>query len=318
MKLNKSIKLIDLLLRNIDTSIKYEIIGDSFISVEGINDYQVAQENDITWVDFEPLYNKAFISDASVIIINKLPDKLPLHKVLIITENPLRLFDSLLAKNIKQIQKKTFFKQYLNKKYVTGVNCRIYKGVKIGRDVVIGNDCTIYPNVVIYDNTIIGDNVVIHANSVVGADPFAYIKQTDNSYYKREPYGRVIILDNVEIGALCTIDKGITCDTIIGCGTKTDDQIHIGHDVWVGSNCFFSGQVAIAGYVRIKNNCVFWGKSGVISSISVCNNTTLLASSIIFKDVKEENTTLFGIPAEKSLNYWKGKAKVRNLINENK
>lgn len=315
MKLVDKIRISDFLLME---NLLVEIIGNSDLLIGGLNDYQVAQKDDITWVDFDPLYNKSFLSEASAIIINKLPEKYPADKVLVITEKPLLLFNRLLENAKGHKVSKSFFQQYFKKKYIAGKNCRIHKGVKIGNNVVIGNDCTIYPNVVIYDNVIIGDNVIVHANSVIGADPFAYIKQCDDTYFKREPYGSVIILDNVEIGALSTIDRGITSDTIIGSGTKTDNHVHIGHDVWVGSNCFFSGQVAIAGYVRIKNNCTFWGKSGVISSINVCNNTTVLASSIVFKDVKEENTTLFGIPAEKSINYWKYKAKIRSIINENK
>lgn len=316
MKLFDTTRIGDFL--KLEDNISYKINGSVDVLIGGLNDYQVVQEDDLTWVDYEPLYNKVILTDAKVILINKLPEKYPTDKVFIVTVKPLLLFNCLLEKANKQLQKKAFFQHYFKKKYTIGVKCKIHNSVKIGNNVVIGDGCTIYPNVVIYDNVIIGDNVIIHANTVLGADPFAFIKQSDDSYFKRVPYGRVIILDNVEIGALCTIDRGITSDTIIGIGTKTDNHVHIGHDVWIGSNCFFSGQVAIAGYVRIKNNCTFWGRSGVISSINVCSYTTVLASSIVFKDVYEENSTLFGIPAEKSINYWKAKAKVRNLINENK
>lgn len=314
MKLVDKIRINDFF--NKCNNISYKISGSLDVLIGGLNDYQVAQEDDITWIDYEPLYNKAFLSDAKVIIINKLPEKFPVDKVLVVTENPLLLFNTLLENANDQLPKKTFLQQYFKKKYITGKNCKIYKGVKIGNNVVIGDGCTIYPNVVIYDNVIVGDNVIIHANSVLGADPFAYIKQSDDSYFKRKPYGRVIVLDNVEIGALCTVDKGITSDTIIGYGTKTDNHVHIGHDVWIGSNCFFSGQVAIAGYVRIKNNCTFWGKSGVISSLSITNNTTVLASSIVFKDVIIENQNLFGIPAVNSIKYWKNKVRIKKILSE--
>ena len=155
------------------------------------------------------------------------------------------------------------------------------------------------------------NNVTIHANSVIGAAPFAHIKQKNGSYKKRNAWGDVIILDNVEIGALCTVDRGITDSTIIGDGTKMDDHVHIGHDVWIGSDCYFSAQTAIAGYVRIKNDCTFWGRSGVANSLFVEEGTTLLSNSVITKNVVKRGLTLVGDPAEQSYKYWKRMALLR-------
>src|SRR5690606_18278197 len=98
----------------------------------------------------------------------------------------------------------------------------------IGNNVTIGNNCVIHSNVSIYDDTIIGDHVTIHAGSILGASAFYYKKRPDG-FDQLISGGRVVIKDNVDIGALCTIDKGVTGDTTIGEGSKLDNQIQIGH-----------------------------------------------------------------------------------------
>src|SRR5205085_2804736 len=129
-----------------------------------------------------------------------------------------------------------------------GTGTVIQPGAFIGNNVVIGKNCLIHSNVSVYDHTEIGNDVIIHANTVIGSDAF-YFKRRKDYYDKMLSCGRVIIHDRVEIGASCTIDKGVSGDTIIGEGTKIDNQVHIGHDTVIGKNCLFAAQVGIAGVV---------------------------------------------------------------------
>lgn len=321
MKLNYPHKLQELLNYSTTSGCKWSIIGEKCVEIIGINDYQVAHQGEMAWVDYEGLYHRVFASEASVIIINKEPKELPKNKTLVIVENPLFLFDHIISEYIKKQSSKLSIWNKLIKachyKRCIGEKTRIHEGVKIAQNVCIGNNVTIYPNVVIYDNVTIGDNVVIHANTVIGGPPFSHIKQKDGRYVKRNTWGGVILLDNVEIGASCTIDRGITDFTVIGEGTKMDNHVHIGHDTWIGSHCYFSAQVAIAGYVRIKNNCAFWGRSGVINSVNVAEGTCLLSNSVITKSIYKEALTLAGYPAEEAHNYWKRKALLKYAIERN-
>lgn len=315
MKFHHPYDIESLLRHYVDPSIAYTLVGDPTTKVTGLNDYEVVHPEEITWVDFDGLYNRVFKTEASVVFIDKMPKKQPEGKVLVLTASPLTLFDNLAENyNAQHTPKPSFGSRLFGKKrYTLGHNVKIGKGVSIGNNVSIGDNVTLYPNVVIYDNVIIGNNVVIHANSVIGAEPFAHIKQADCSYRKREAWGKVFILDDVEMGACCTVDRGITETTIVGKGCKMDDHVHIGHDTWIGSNCYFSAQVAIAGYVRMKNNCVFWGKAGVINSLNIEESTVVLAHSIVMKDVKEKNQTLVGYPAESSSEYWKRLAIMKQI-----
>ena len=315
MKFSHPYEIKSLLQQYVDNSIAYTLVGDPTTKTTGLNDYEVVLPDEITWVDFEGLYNKVFKTKANVIVIDQMPKVMPENKVLILTSSPLALFDNLAKNyNAQHTTKSSFLNRLIGKKqYTLGHNVKIGEGTRIGNNVSSGNNVTIYPNVVIYDNVIIGNNVVIHANSVIGAEPFAHIKQADRSYQKRQSWGKVIILDDVEMGACCTVDRGITETTIVGKGCKMDDHVHIGHDTWIGSNCYFSAQVAIGGYVRMKNNCVFWGKAGVISSLNIEESTVVLAHSIVMKDVKEKNQTLVGYPAENSSEYWKRMAILKQI-----
>ncbi len=114
----------------------------------------------------------------------------------------------------------------------------------VGNHVTIGRNCVIHPGVTILDHCVIGDEVIIQAGTVIGSDAFYYNKKTNRPvHYKRMlSGGRVVIEDQVEIGANCTIDRGVSGDTIIGAGTKMDNLVHIGHDTVVGKNCLFAAK----------------------------------------------------------------------------
>jgi UDP-3-O-[3-hydroxymyristoyl] glucosamine N-acyltransferase len=182
---------------------------------------------------------------------------------------------------------------------VIGEGTYIAPNVFIGDEVVIGRHCRILPNVTIMGHCVIGDNVIIQAGTVIGSDAFYYNTKKDREvWYKRmESCGRVIIEDDVEIGAGCTIDRGVTNDTVIGRGSKLDNMIHIGHDTIVGKNCLFAAQVGIAGATNIGDGVILWGQVGVSKTLTIGDNAVVLAQSGVPSSL-DGGKTYFGYPAE--------------------
>jgi UDP-3-O-[3-hydroxymyristoyl] glucosamine N-acyltransferase len=141
--------------------------------------------------------------------------------------------------------------------------------------------------------------VIIQAGTVIGSDAFYYNTKKDREvwYKKMESCGRVVIEDDVEIGAGCTIDRGVSHDTRIGRGTKMDNLIHIGHDTVTGRNCLFAGQAGIAGAVEIGNGVILWGQVGVSKTLTIGDNAIVFAQSGVRASL-EGGKAYFGSPAE--------------------
>ncbi len=266
-------------------------IGDTQFEVLGLNEIHVVEPGDIVFVDHPKYYDKALNSAATIILINKEVD-VPPGKALLISDDPFR--DTLnLIEHFSPFQKAD---KPITESAKIGNGTIIQPNVFVGNNVIIGDNCLIHAGVSIYDNTVIGNNVIIHANTTLGGDAFYYQKR-EGAYQQFTSCGRVIIQDNVHIGANCSIDKGVTGDTTIGEGTKIDNIVHIGHDTVVGKNCLFASQVGIAGCVIIKDNVTLWGQVGVASDLTINNNVTVYAQSGVGKDL-EEGKTYFGSPCE--------------------
>lgn len=144
-----------------------------------------------------------------------------------------------------------------------GEGTSIAEGVRVGNNVTIGRDCFIHPNCVIYDGVEIGDRCVIHSGAVIGADGFGYVKGSDGSYQKFPQIGRVLIGNDVEIGANSCIDRGSLGDTTIGDGTKLDNLVQVAHNVSIGQNVVIAAQTGISGSCVIEDNCVIGGQVGI-------------------------------------------------------
>ncbi len=182
---------------------------------------------------------------------------------------------------------------------VIGKGTTIYPNAFIGHHVVIGENCLIHPNVSILDHCVIGNNVIIQAGTVIGTDAFYYNTKKDREvwYRKMESCGRVVIEDDVEIGAGCTIDRGVSHDTRIGRGSKLDNLIQVGHDTVIGRNCLMASQVGIAGAVEIGNGVILWGQVGVSKTLSIGDNAVVYAQSGVPASL-EGGKTYFGSPVE--------------------
>ncbi len=304
MKINPSISLSD-----ISKLINADFFGDPEFKVTGINEIHMVVAGDITFVDHPKYYKKALDSNATTILINKKVE-VPEGKAIIISEDPFRDFNAL----INHFQPFIPSTQMIDPSAIIEDGTIIQPGAFIGPDVKIGKNCLIHANVSIYQHTEIGDNVIIHSGSVLGADAF-YFQRRDGETIKFQSCGKVIIKDNVEIGACCTIDKGVTGDTVIGEYTKLDNHIQIGHDTVVGKQCLFASHVAIAGVSEIKDNVIIWGQVGISKDLVIGENATILARSGVGKSL-EGNKVYFGAPAMEARKKWKEIAKIRELTKD--
>lgn len=295
-------------LEQIATIINAKYVGASDFPVLGMNEIHVVQAGDIVFVDHPKYYEKALHSKATIVLINK-EVECPEGKALLISDDPFRDFNKL-TDFFKPFQKAT---NLIAPSARIGENTIIQTGAFVGNNVVIGNNCCIHSNVTIYDDCIIGDNVTIHAGTVLGADAF-YYKKRPNGFDKLKSAGRVVIEDNVDLGALCTIDRGVTADTTIKKGTKIDNQVHIGHDTVVGEKCLIASQTGIAGCVVIENEVTIWGQVGIISGITIGEKSVILAQSGISKSL-EGGQSYFGSPAGEAREKYKEISAIKQLIN---
>ena len=282
--------------------IQCRFVGDPSFPVQGINEIHVVQEGDIVFVDHPKYYDKALQSAATVVLINK-EVACPDGKALLITDDPFRDFNKL-TRHFKPFQSSS---SSISNTAEIGEGTIIQPNSFVGNHVKIGTNCQIHSNVAIYDHTIIGDNVIIHAGSVLGADAF-YYKRRESGYDQLLSGGRVVIANNVGIGALCTIDKGVTGDTTIGEGTKIDNQVHVGHDTVIGKNCLIASQTGIAGCVIIEDDVTIWGQVGTTSGITIGSKAIILGQTGVTKSVAG-GKTYFGTPIEES------REKLKQLVN---
>jgi len=277
-------------LKSLEQLISVKIIAGTHDTITGINEIHKVVKGDLSFVDHPKYYQKCLTSAASVVLINSETVDNPQGKTLLVSDDPFRDYNIL----VRHFRPFIPITTQISPSAKIGKNTIVQAGVVIGEDVVIGENCIIHPNVSIYNYTQIGDNVEIHANTVIGADAF-YFKRRPEGYDKMLSCGRVVIEDNVEIGALCTIDKGVSGDTIIGRGTKLDNQVHIGHGCVIGKSCLFAAQVGIAGKTHIKDNVTLWGQVGVSKDLTIGENAVVLAQSGVPKSL-EGNRTYFGSP----------------------
>ncbi len=301
MKFTKKITL-----QEIALILDCEFVGDINFPVYGMNEIHVVEQGDIVFVDHPKYYEKALNSAATIILINKKVD-CPEGKALLISDDPFRDFN-ILTRHFKPFQ---FSNVTISNSAKIGNGTRIQPNCFIGNHVVIGKDCLIHSNVSIYDHTVIGDNVIIHAGTILGADAF-YYKKRPEGYDQLLSGGKVVIKDNVGIGALCTIDKGVTGDTTIGEGTKIDNQVHVGHDTIIGKKCLIASQTGIAGCVIIEDEVTIWGQVGTTSGISIGSKAVILGQTGVTKSV-EGGKTYFGTPIEESREKLKQLANIKKI-----
>ncbi|QRE26926.1 UDP-3-O-(3-hydroxymyristoyl)glucosamine N-acyltransferase [Flavobacterium psychrophilum] len=293
-------------LEEIANIINCQYVGDANFPVLGMNEIHVVEAGDIVFVDHPKYYDKALQSAATIVLINK-NVHCPQGKALLISDDPFRDFNKL-TNHFRPFQKSNVA---ISASAKIGKGTIIQPNTFIGNNVIIGENCLIHSNVSIYDNTIIGNNVIIHAGTILGADAFYYKKRPDG-FDQLISGGRVVIHDNVGIGALCTIDKGVTGDTTIGQGTKIDNQVHVGHDTIIGKKCLIASQTGIAGCVIIEDDVTLWGQVGTTSGITIGTKAVVMGQTGVTKSI-EGGKSYFGTPVQESREKLKQLANIKRI-----
>lgn len=283
-----------------------EFDGDADFPVTGINEIHKVQSGDLVFVDHPKYYEKALKCAATIVLINQKVER-PDGKALIFSDDPCRDYNKL-TRHFSPWQMPV---GNTGHDVVIGEDCQIHPTVVISEHVTIGKRCIIHPGVVIYDHVHMGDDCIVHANTVIGSDAF-YYKARPEGREKMHTCGSVEIGDRVEIGAACTIDRGVSGDTRIGEGTKIDNQVHVGHDTVVGKNCLFAAQVGIAGCVVIEDDVILWGQVGIPSDIHIGKGAVVMGQAGVSKDL-EGGKAYFGSPAEESRQKFRELAMIRKL-----
>lgn len=295
-------------LKDIAQLINCDYVGAEDFKVFGMNEIHVVEAGDIVFVDHPKYYNKALESAATIILINKKVE-CPKGKALLISDDPFRDFNKLTL-HFKPFQVAT---SSIADSATIGKNTIIQPNCFIGNNVTIGNNTIIHANVTIYDDAVIGNNVTIHSGTIIGASAF-YYKNRPTGFDPLVSGGRVIIEDHVDIGALCTIDRGVTGDTTIGAGSKLDNQIQVGHDTVIGKKCLIASQVGIAGCCIIEDEVTIWGQVGTNSGITIGAKAVILGQTGVTKSVAG-GKSYFGTPIEESRIKLKELAYIKKIPN---
>jgi len=211
----------------------------------------------------------------------------------------------------------------VSKEATIGPNCVIEAGahvgagsiltanITVGTGAVIGEGCRLFPGVVIYGDCRLGNRVRIHANTVIGSDGFGYA-QDGATHVKIPQIGGVVIGDDVEIGANCSVDRGALSDTEIGPGTIIDNQVQIGHNVRIGKGAILIAQTGISGSATVGDHSVLAGKVGVTGHVHIGDRVVVMGDSVVTKDLTEPGRYA-GNPAIPHIQYQRQLARVRKL-----
>ncbi len=292
--------------KEIAALIDCSFVGDEQHQVTGINEIHKVEHGDLVFVDHPKYYDKALKSAATTILIDK-EVECPEGKALIVSSRPFDDYNKL-AKH---------FCPVIGQQEMTGRNtvidpsAVIYPNVFIGNNVRIGKNTRILPGAVIMDRTIIGDRVIIGPNTTIGHNAF-YYKRKPEGYERMHTCGWVHIHSDVEIGANCTVDAGVSANTEIGAGTKIDNTVHIGHDTVIGKHCLLAANVGLAGCVTIEDRVILWGQVGCASDIVIGEGAIVLAQSGIAKSL-EGGKTYFGSPCGEVKSKFRELAALRRL-----
>ena len=279
-----------------------DVEGDSTIRIFGISNIEDARAGDVTYAESSKFLDTAARSEASAVIV---PHQAPaIDKPIIRVQNPRFAFAQMLklfapepkvhegVHHLATIADSTRLGRNVSvhANAVVGENCSlgdnvvIYPFAYIGDDVTVGDNSVIYPHVVLHDGTELGKGVVVHSGSVLGTDGFGYMFIEDR-HYKIPQIGRVIVGDDVEIGANVTIDKARTGSTRIGRGTKIDNLVHIGHNCTIGEHCVIVAQAGVSGSCELGDGVILAGQAGIKDHIKIGAGAIVGAKTGVLHDI---------------------------------
>jgi UDP-3-O-[3-hydroxymyristoyl] glucosamine N-acyltransferase len=282
------------------------LVGNQDLVLKGVNEIHKVQEWDITFVD-HPKYYKAALQSAASAVIVPASMECPPGKALLITDQPFVGYEHI----VNRYRPVTALNTDARDNYEVDETAIIEPGAIVGQNVRIGKNCHIQSGAVIRPFSYLGDRVVIQSGAIVGAPAF-YFKKWEDHYQSWTSCGRVIIEDDVWIGAGTTIAQGVSGDTVIGAGTKIDCQVMIGHGVVIGKNCLLAAQVGIAGKTIVGDWCVVYGQAGITQNLKIGDRTVVYAQSGVMKDL-EGGHSYFGSPAEETRTKFKEITALKNM-----
>lgn len=312
-----------------------EVEGDLEATVNTLSKIEEGKMQSLSFLANLAYEEHLYTTDASIVIINKdltLDKPIKSTCTLVRVDDAYQSFTKLLEvynqfKNNKiGIEKQTFISEsatigndiylgafaYISDNAIIGDNVKIYPQSFIGENVKIGNNTLLYAGVKIYHDCVIGDNCIIHAGAVIGSDGFGFAPNKEGSFDKIPQIGNVIIENDVEIGPNNCIDRATMGSTVIKKGVKTDNLVHIAHNVVVGENTVLAGQTGISGSSKIGKNCMTGGQVGITGHITVGDNVKIAGQSGVSKNIKD-NQILQGSPAFSYNDYMRSYASFKNL-----
>ena len=312
------------------------VVGDPGTEIQGIASIESATGDDIVFADDQDRLQRALSSRAGAVVAGEFAASGPVSKPLLIGRQPRIVFSRVAAviqprrrpepgihstaivHDVHGIGKLVRIGPHV----VVGENTTVAErasiagGSYVGANVRIGADTHIAPNVTIYSGTVIGERCVIHAGAVLGSDGFGYVRNQESGRYEKFPQvGRLIIGDDVEIGANATIDRGALDATVIGNGVKIDNLVHVAHNVTIGENVVIAAQTGISGSSTIGHDVVIAGQVGIADHVVVEEGAILGAQCGVptKKVIRGKGETFWGTPARPLRGYLKELAALARL-----
>ncbi|PYX31538.1 MAG: UDP-3-O-(3-hydroxymyristoyl)glucosamine N-acyltransferase [Acidobacteria bacterium] len=326
-------------LQEVAQAVGARLRGDGTVQVGGVGSIASASGDDLVFVEDAKYLEKALRSGAGAVIAGEFALTASANKPLLISDHP-KLGFARAARFLRdaggagpqqgsvhptavvsasarpsagvQVQEHAT----VGEQAKIGENTRIGAGCAIARGVKIGRECEIYPNVTIYPETTLGDRVIVHAGAVLGSDGFGYVRDRKSGHYEKFPQvGKLVIEDDVEIGANTTIDRGALDETRIGRGTKIDNLVHIGHNCRIGENVIIAAQTGLSGSITIENNVVLGGQVGIGEHARIGEGVMLGGQGGVLpnKVLRGKGVAFWGTPAQPVREYLKQLAMLAKL-----
>ncbi len=313
------------------------LIGDPRAEASGVASIESATQGDLVFVDDEKHLAAALQSRAGAIIAGAFAEAAGSNRALLISDHP-KLAFAQAARMLRDgsrggqgtvhatavVHSSAVLgarvtieaRAVIGERATIGEDCLIGEGCAIGIGAVLGKGCEIYPNVTIYPGTTLGDRVMIHAGAVLGSDGFGYVRDRKTGHYEKFPQvGRLVIEDDVEIGANSTIDRGALDETRIRRGTKIDNLVHIGHNCQIGEDVVIAAQTGLSGSIVIENGVVLGGQVGIGEHARICEGVMVGGQGGILpnKILKGKGLAFWGTPAQPLRDYLKQLATLARL-----
>ncbi len=315
-----------LTLKEIADALNGTLLGDPNEEISGINGIMEAEKGDITFLANPKYKDHLPLCKASAVLVGK---NVEVDGVTLIqVENPRMAYGRviLLMNPLKKEVPGVSEQAFISSSAIIGENCTIYPGVYIADNAELGRNTVVYPGVFIGENVKIGDDCLIHANvsinqgciignrallnsgCVIGSEGFGFEREKDGDPHQKVPQvGIVIIEDDVEVGALCAIDRGSIKATIVKRGSKFDNLVHVAHNCQIGEDNLIMAQVCLAGSVKTGKNVWMAGQAGCLDHLQVAENAKIFGKAGITQNI-EEAGIFAGFPARPLMDWQKGSA----------